>query len=409
MDRRVLKLTLVMFGIITISAVIYATFSQNNQLLISGDIYYGMFISVLLTSIFLGLDVFVMLAFTTRKISISMLLWSLFYGFIFQLIPRLNGLELFMPAAIPPLLAVLVYGISTKQFKPTMLRYIIFTLSTNFYHIAWQWVKLGYISFTSIALTEKQRINFQFDYLFLLTVILLIGGVLYEKETERARLGKLELYVVPSSDKSASQDGRDCSGESSVYFQEYQRLTGFSKVIAGTVKIGYQCIQWALTLLVCALGSVFIRGFMLTFAFACYSFIFVKRWHPRTLISCTLLTSAIFFLVSSLLPSLTISWFLPIIAALLLMCILHNIGKHTAKFSLIENQLDNLFQFDPETADITELEERCIEKGLNDSEISFCIKVFKSGLTHGDIANELGISIQAVRKRKKRMRDRLIK
>jgi hypothetical protein len=249
-------------------------------------------------------------------------------------------------------------------------------------------------------LSDKQMMLLQLDYSIMLCLILLKGGVGHV-----AWLGKLVAFPGGQESLCAVRPG----GEVSEARAEYDSLKGLERVISRIVKYGFQVFQLALVIALCAIGSVLLEGAVVCVAFIVYGFLIQRRWHSKSILICTLFAPIAFFSMGRLFPAFQYSQFILILAAFGLCYGLYRkaLKDEAYEAMCVEHAALTSRNFICETATTEELRARMLELGKNDEDIDFAFKAFRSGIPQKILADDYMVTLEAIKKRKQRLKREL--
>jgi hypothetical protein len=187
-------------------------------------------------------------------------------------------------------------------------------------------LKAGFEQIGLQTLSMYQWLVMSIDLLILLILIYAKGGAQYYAilQSDVPLQGPdRELSVLPGevSYGEGSNDRSESTPEA-----DFKRLTGFERLVAVSILLLVQLVQWTIILVACYIGNVFLTGLIISTSFVAHGFTVHKRWHSKSIVICTLVASALFFIAAQLTISFQYSQFFPIVVGLGLVYLLYAIA-----------------------------------------------------------------------------------
>jgi hypothetical protein len=139
----------------------------------------------------------------------------------------------------------------------------------------------------------------------------------------------LELSFSPEDFQSPTHDHED-----DLAVEAWNRLQGFAKAKAIALLLIYHVIQVMIILALCRIGNVFIEGICIVTSFLVYGFVIKRRWHSKSLLICSSISFAMFYVAARSIPSVHYSKFIPIVIGLLLVYSLYRVSIYVESHEL---------------------------------------------------------------------------
>jgi hypothetical protein len=278
---------------------VISIYNKPNSFLLVGNLDFPMWGKWLLSFSTFAFQIHLFSTYALITRPRYMMLASLLYSAVKQAL-SLTAIPPFILSGVLPYILMIAYGFRKQAFKKTLFRVLKLYVVVGVYQGMSEVIKLGAFKLGYSVLEPYQFVLWNTELVILLFVISMKGGSSYARD---------RFYnLFPGGGQSLR--ARHQSGEN---VQAYDELHGLERVISRFAVYGYQLFQWALILIVCALGSVFIEGLIISSAFALYGLIIKNRWHSKSLVACTFASINMIAMPALLIPSFKYSQFLPII------------------------------------------------------------------------------------------------
>jgi hypothetical protein len=186
----------------------------------------------------------------------------------------------------------------------------------NAYQLLAMAMKSFVITTSQASMPFYEGLIINIDLILVILLIFAIGGVDYVNEH----------ILVPgsfSNPKPSTEDTR--------VLTEFNKIKGFKRLLAWALVMLIQLVQWGLILLACGLSNRLIEGLVITISFIAHGLIIRNRWHSNSLVVCSLLSVALFYLAASATVPFKYTQFLPIVIGLLLLYMLYRVGYISTK------------------------------------------------------------------------------
>lgn len=344
--RKVLSMSIFLFVIIALFTLV-GFYLGHDGLILVGDIdlpivVYGIINFIVFAIQFILLSCIILSEYSKKifKIAIPYLIAY------FVSVPFFSGYLKFIPTSAW-VLYLLVWAIIRKDLKQSTKRALKISLFVMVFEFVELIVKAGQFTFGYNVLNQYQWLIYSIDLIIFITFLFAIGGEKhYELLGLAVRRSRWERILCPEQIEDALDDA-----ETSAELKIWQAMKGFARIRAMSLLLGFQLMQWTIILFVCFISNVFIEGLVITASFICHGFIIKRRWHSNSLIVCTLVSAAIFYVASHISISFQYSQLFPVVIGLVLIYSLYRVALLTdAKNNIINvdqkeiNKIDKLEQ-----------------------------------------------------------------
>ncbi len=330
-EKRILKLTAILFSIVVSGTFLYwlgtRIFGFENVLLLLYNFNFDAIISYIIAGIFLTIETILLTGTILKSMSKSIVIFSIVHGIVLQFVPVFNNLIDSLVIIMPQFIFIFILSIKNKRLKSNFISFLCVHVSVILYQGISLIVRTEELILGTNPLSDYQRTIMYIDYLGFLILIYIVRRGFY---------GPRKFLVFSTPVNNVKNDDEDCKA-----LEEFSKLTPRQRLKANIVGIGFQLFQYLLILVSCALGSVLINGLVMSIAFIVYGTVIIRRWHSHSLLLCTMLTVAMFFIASSIIPDFKYSWFAPIITALLLIYGLYRIAIFGDDLRNIQDKVEN--------------------------------------------------------------------
>lgn len=238
-----------------------------------------------------------------------------------------------------PLLYIMLLGLSRKDFKQTTIRALKYALIVFVYQSLASLVKVAALHFNQLDFSIYQVLAFSVDSIIFQGLLFLYGG-------EILRHVQLVNRFIQWSTNSTSNRNLECNistrandsnengNEDNEVLQEFNSLSDWERKFTLLTYLGIQLVQCVIVLGIINLvnlllpgGSFLIESIIILISFGLHGLVLRERWHSKSIITCSLVSSSLFFIAAKLTPSFSLFQLFPVIMGLLLVYSMYEIAQ----------------------------------------------------------------------------------
>jgi hypothetical protein len=336
--------------------------------------------------------------------------WEMFKWFAPYLIIHLFvGATSIFPPTVLTVVFPISYFIAVSIKRGTFRRTAILTGVYGSIHysinLVLVYIVSGRITFGYYALPQSQYAGHIADLLIACIIYALLGGVNHGRIFGLVvRWSSRVAFLVPESVTDARIPEVDREA-----IQRFLHSRGFDRFKRETAKWGFQFLQAAVILGVCAAVGHRVNGLIIMLCVVAYGLIIRRRLHVGP-VQCTLIEIFLITAMAVISPSYRYTIYVPVMLGFFIVFILYRVRLYMDEKDVLHDalteariKLDTLINkpFRIETASADEIRARCVAHGKNDEYAEFCIMAFRSGLTRKEIAEKLHLSFNTVKEYKR--------
>lgn len=310
-------------------------------------------------------------------------------------------------SSIVPFVIIFIAATKHSNFKSAGKRTLITISIIGAYQVLALITKTGAFILGYNPLTQYQWLVCSIDLVIVIILIFTTGG---EKHVLGQILGRntWKCNIFPEEVNVVKNDDEDRATQ-----LEFDALTGFRRIRAVSLFIGFQIIQWTIILFMCALGNVLIEGTVITVSFVVHGSIIKRRWHSKSIVICTLVSALMFYVAARAIPAFGYTQLFPVIVGIILLYTMYRIAVYVDKNETTKEELLVYLQstkpkpFCCDTATEEEMRTRCRSLGKSKEYEQFCVLAFTYKERRKDIAAQLFLAESTVKEYKRVRRKEL--
>ena len=372
-NKNIIDRTFVLFAAtIILSALItqaMVLFGSDNPLLLEGKLFNDVYVVFALSAVFFTIQTGVITSVSLGVYKVSVFVVTLLYAAAIQPLTVHTNIPIMLYTTLIPTVVIFVFGIINKQFKRTLVRYLLVNTSIMGFQFLTLLVRNGAF-YLGINVTEcLPWLSIHLDQTIFMFAIYLKGGL-----TDDTRWRSFKLVVL-QRDGHGQHKRNENDQQNHADTRAYVNAKGLEWVVSRTIKIGAQVLQLGVIALGCAVLGLLREGIVIALSFAVYGVIIVYRWHPKGTgwkisAKCAGASLLFFATLAFWLPPFEISKFLLILAGLAICLATNRFKKHQDMFQYAMATVDrvNAFRLEP-FCDYERMKEIAIEKGLSRRQI----------------------------------------
>jgi len=246
-----------------------------------------------------------------------------------------------------PMLYMLFLAYLRKDLKQSAVQLIKITAIIAIYQIISIPIKTSVVDWQTFNQPSAIHVALYSIDLIIFMLILYFEGVFSNVNIQIFLARSPWKHFMDAEDfKSPRADNEDLQA-----IQEVRSLPILPKIGALTILLGFNLVQWAIILIACHFGDIFLEGLILSISFLLHGLIIQRRWHSNSVTVCTITSTAIFYIGAKAIPGFYYTQLAPIVAGLLLVCGLYCLDVHLEQCKETEMELLH------KTIDIEELKD----------------------------------------------------
>lgn len=295
--------------------------------------------------------------------------------------------ETLITSTVVPIIFIILVSIINKTFISSLVRNFLFCAISICYQYISCTVKLNYVKLSYNSTSSYQLFMFSIDMILFFLILYVIGC----GKNEKIQYWK---HLVDSQDFNDSS----CDDEDRQAIEEFSRLNNWQKFKTIMLLSIFQVSQIMIIVIISIIGNSLIELIFILAAYLIYSKIITRRYHSRSLLICTALSTLIFFSASKITIPVKISMFVPIILGLIITYSLYILAVHVEEYEYLKNK--KLNDFDIYDCTEEELYDLCDHLGLSKRNTMYAKFIFFDKLSAKDIAIKLNVIEQTVYNKK---------
>jgi hypothetical protein len=326
--ERLLKLTMWLFLVAFISS--FTAFKLGyDGFLVVGKLEPPKVIEFIIGFILFYLQFYMMTAYSLldyrRKQIINLIkISSVFVVFAIIAWIMQNEIFSFIGTGVLPCVYITALSIKRKNFKSTMKRLGFLLITVFIFQLFSLLAKNGQAQLGYTHAPFLTYIIMSFDLMILYIIFFLKGGVEdASKKKESRMVWKCPSFPAPVESISGCADNL-------AEADKFYNLKGLEKLLAVVILMGFNVLQWGFVMITIAfVDNIIIEALAVSISSIAFGFIIQRRYHCKTVVSCTILAFVIYYLIAKALSisvSFAYSQFLPVIIGGLLTYSLYRIG-----------------------------------------------------------------------------------
>ena len=392
-ERRLADITCTLFSVVTIMAFAYSVLIDNSALRIHSVFRWPLFMDYAICAALFSFQLFVVASVTLKKYSPLVAAAVVPYAVLAQAMDYYVLQAEMLYGSVVPAVLLLTIAAFFKDVKWATVRFAVLYAIMSLHYVISSFVKTGaiLIGYNPPDATGIGAI-ISIDMIALLCLIYWKGCV----SNERGYFHVLERRKQGISFGHAP-DATISEGEIA-----YRNAKGAEWVVSRILFWGSQAFQFAVISVACSMIGLLPSGLTIAVAFAAYGVtVITNRWHPQTktdwhcFFVCAGTGAIIIPMSARLIPEFQLSWYIPIVAGLML-CIINWMIKVEIDINKSnEKELAAIKAKPPfscRTATPEELRRRCLERGIQGRHQDMVADHYSGNMTHKEIGDKYGIA-----------------
>ncbi len=324
--RKLLHMTLIMFGIIALFCYIGFHLGYEGLLLV-GEIDLPYWATIIIGSLLYSANIYLVFSIVLGNYENTVLKRVIPFCVLDTIICLIYPSSVICSITMAGYL--LIQAIIKKDKHIAIRLAIVVLLIYSFQSLTYM-IKLGYRPITDWAVSEYQALAYSVDMILFLLVIYCIGGERHNGQT-------LERVIFPEDFEAVKLDQEDLAE-----LEAWNKQQGFKRIKSIALLLGFQVVQWMIILAVCNLGNVLVEGLVITISFVTYGTVVRYKWHSKSLVCCTLASAGMFYAAAQIIPSFGYSQLLPVCVGLILIYCMYRVAVYTDGYKDLKQRIHQI-------------------------------------------------------------------